>query len=140
MSRHHRHRSGGHRVRRKTPARTAVATMASWFHGTKPPLWFRLGEAGVLILLSVELIFKRGPVVGAIAVVVYGAMAVIFLLAWDQMVAWCRSHPHLRDLIFYPLAFLALAYFTDLDAYICLLIAVAAGLVLDGSAYLLRRS
>lgn len=131
MSRHHRSRSGSHRVRRSAPMRAALATVGSWLHGTQPPLWVRLGEAGVLILLSVDLAFKRGPVVGAMAAVVYGAMALSVIFAWDHMVAWPRRHPHLDNLLFFPLAFLALALITNLVAYLCALIALGLGLVLD---------
>lgn len=107
--------------------RASLDRVVSWLYGTKPPLWFRLFLVLTLGLMTAGLFSSRGVVVGVVAGVVFGAMALTALLAWDQMVEWSRKHPLLENLVFGPVMFLAIAKITHLALYICGLI--AAGVV-----------
>ncbi len=93
--------------------RASLDRVVSWLYGTKPPLWFRLFLVLTLGLMTAGLFSSRGVVVGAVmgvaAGVVFGAMALTALLAWDQWVAWSRKHQPLENLVSFPLMFLVIA-------------------------------
>ena len=83
---------------------------------------------------------KRGVVVGVVAAVVYGALTLSLLLAWERVAAWSKRHPLLDGLIIVPLLFLAVAYCTKLSIAICVVIALVGGLFLVPLTLLRRRA
>lgn len=82
------------------------------------------------VLLPLALWDKRGAVVGVVAFVVYGGVLLAAAFNHSRSREWSRRHVFLDALLLVPLGFLALAHLTDLALGVCLLIALAGGLVL----------
>jgi hypothetical protein len=105
----------------------------SWLTGrSKPPTWYRIFVFLLMLGLIIALFFKRGIVVGVVAAVVYGYLALVALLRWDWMTGWSKRHPTLDRLLFIPLLFLTVAYISKIPTLICVLIAVLGGLLMVG--------
>ncbi len=81
---------------------------------------------GMAIGLPMALAAKRGWLVGVVAAVVFGALAV-GAFRWDRLKSWSAEHPVLDSALFGPLLFLALAYITNLSTLGCVAIAAAGG-------------
>lgn len=60
--------------------------------------------------------------VGAVAAVVYGGIALPTAFDREGTVAWSRRHPLMDGAIFGPLVFLSLAYLTPWALWICLIV------------------
>lgn len=107
----------------------------------KPPRrWQQVLAVVLAILLPVALWDKRGAAVGIVALFVYGGVSLLAAFKHDDVLAWSRRHPALDSLMIVPLAFLALAYLTDLGLGLCAAISVAAGLMLVSVAGWRRRA
>lgn len=97
----------------------------------KPPgRWQQVLAVVLAILLPAALWDERGALVGIVAFLVYGGVFLVAAFKHDDLLAWSRRHPALDSLIIVPLAFLALAYLTDLGSGLCAAISAAAGLIL----------
>ncbi len=81
------------------------------------------------ILLPLALWDKRGIIVGVLAFIVYGGVFLVAAFDHRRTTAWSRRHFGLDSALIVPLAFLALAYLTDLALVVCLALAFAAGAV-----------
>jgi threonine/homoserine efflux transporter RhtA len=79
--------------------------------------------------LAAQLWPTRGPVIGVIAVVFYGALFAIALSKPKRLKAWSRRHPALDAAILAPVTFLALCLF-DIPLVLCAVIGATAGAVL----------
>lgn len=95
-----------------------------------PSPWRKLGAVLLWVVLPVALWDKRGPLVGLIAVAVYGAVFLLPAFRYRATDAWSRRHPALDASLVVPLLVLALAYVTELSIGACVLIGVAAGAVI----------
>ncbi len=113
----------------------------NWLTGrSKPPTWYRIFGFLVMLGIIAAYFFKRGIVVGVIAAVIYGYLALAALLRWDWMMGWSKRHPTLDRFLFIPLLFLVVAYISKLPTLICALIAVLGGLLVVGITSWVRRS
>lgn len=114
-------------------------TPIKWLTGRAvPPLWFRLIVAVGFFALAGAMWVKRGAVVGIIAVLAYGFIALYGLLGFPAT-AWSKRHPLLDNLLMVPLLFLAVAYLTNLSTGMCMLIAALASAPLIGLSAVRRR-
>lgn len=102
-----------------------------------PPMAMRV----VLVLLAASLVlavtFKRGWLIGVVALIVYGWIGLGMGIAPKTFIAWERRHPVLDGMILGPLVFLAAAYITSWSWWVCLLLGIAG--VLAGAAQGIRR-
>lgn len=73
---------------------------------------------------------RRGPVVGVVAVAVYGGLLGLGAFQHDRLRAWSRTHPRLDALLMIPISFLAVACLTAWSLPVCLGLAIAAWLLL----------
>ena len=92
-----------------------------WFEGmaANPPVWMRLLYVPAFCLVALFIGERRGWVVGGIAAVVYGGMALAGALAPRGLMRWSRAHPILDNAFLGPLVFLALAYLTPMSVWWC---------------------
>ncbi|GAB3074451.1 hypothetical protein GCM10027080_17560 [Pedococcus soli] len=105
-----------------------------------PPTWYRW--LGVLVGLApaVGIASKRGWAVGGLAAVLYGGLALLFALRPEGVRSWSRRHPTLDRAFLGPLVLFAVAYFTSLPLWLCVLIGVVgSGLGIALGGYLERR-
>jgi hypothetical protein len=103
----------------------------------QPPRSLRVLSALALLLAALGLAHRRGWVVGAVAVIVYGGLALAMGVAPRAVVAWSRRHPGIDGAFLGPLLFLGLAYLTPLDIWWCAGLAVCGSLA--GAALGMRR-
>jgi hypothetical protein len=90
----------------------------------------KLAAMVLAIAVSLGLWDKRGAVVGAVALLVYGGIVLTAMFNHSGTLAWSRRHVALDASFVVPLTFLALAYLTALPLGVCVLIAAAMGAVL----------
>jgi hypothetical protein len=110
------------------PIRSALRRFDNY--AARPPsAWTKVIVLALAVLLPVALWEKRGAVVGVVAVV-FGAGLLVATFAHNATRAWSRRHVALDASIVVPLTFLALAYGTALALWLCLLIALVAGVAL----------
>lgn len=98
----------------------AVRKFDEW--AEHPPVWMRLVAVPLFALVALGLASRRGWVVGVIAGVVYGVIALCFAVVPDGTAAWSRRHPILDGAVLGPLVFLALAYIAPWPLWLCLAI------------------
>ena len=72
---------------------------------------------------------RRGAAVAIVAFVVYGLGSLATALNYANVRAWSQRHVALDSLVIVPYTFLAFALITRLSLLLCLVIAVAVGLV-----------
>ncbi|GAA3791402.1 hypothetical protein GCM10022226_07990 [Sphaerisporangium flaviroseum] len=108
------------------------------YNWRRPPTWVSLLLFPIAVLLAFAITEKRGIVLGVLAGVVYGSLAVAGL-ALDRVSAWSKAHPVLDSIIMPPLLFFALAYLTPLSLIICLAITAAAAVPWFVLSTLVRR-
>jgi hypothetical protein len=76
-------------------------------------------------LVALGLAGRRGWVVGVVAAILYGLIAVPPAISWTRSVAWSRRHPLTDGAALGPLAFLLLAYVTRWPLWVCVLLGLA---------------
>lgn len=106
--------------------------------GWVPPTWMRVVLVPLVASLMLAVTFKRGWLIGVVALIVYGGLGLGMAFAPKAVLAWERRHPVLDGMIFGPFVFLALAYITSWSLWVCLLLGVAG--VLLGAAQGIRRA
>lgn len=108
-----------------------VANLVSGFNrlAADPPRWVRLVAVPVFALLVLGLASKRGWLVGVIAAIVYGAIALPVAVTPGGLVAWSRRHPVVDGSMMGPLLFLALSYLTSWPIWTCLLVGLVGVLL-----------
>ncbi|GIH90732.1 hypothetical protein ACFFMN_26750 [Planobispora siamensis] len=104
----------------------------------KPPIWLRALGIPIALLATLQMSDERGPLMGVLAGVVYGSLA-IGLLAWDRFMVWGREHPLLDTLSFGPVMFLVLATLTPLSPMVCAAAAAGATVLFVVLKHLQRR-
>jgi len=108
-----------------------VASLVTLFNrlAADPPKWVRLLAVPAFALSALGLASKRGWLVGVIAAIVYGSIALPMAVAPGGLIAWSRRHPIVDGSIFGPLLFLALAYITSWPIWLCLLVGLVGVLL-----------
>lgn len=82
------------------------------------------------------MIERRGVAMGVLAALIFGALAVSSWLPTDVVIRWSARHPVLDRLLFAPILFCGLAFFTPLSLWVSLGIAALGTAVLFGVARL----
>lgn len=88
--------------------------------------WLRWWGTAVLVLLPIEMFTKRGVVVGVVAVVVYGGMALLSALAREDWREWVHRHPVWGRMLPGPVVFLTVAYVSTWPLWVCAIAGAAA--------------
>lgn len=95
----------------------------------QPPIWWRVASVVVLVPTVIGAASRRGPAIGIVAALVYGAIMLGTAFAPDRVSAWSRRHLVLDGSVLGPLAFLATAYFASWSLWVCLLVGLAGALI-----------
>ena len=99
----------------------------------RTPWWILLVSLYASLNIGSELARRRGAALGITVGTLIGSMAVLSVSPWWAPVAvWSGRHPGVKNLLWLPAVFVALADFTKLHLGICLLVTVAVGVVLAG--------
>jgi hypothetical protein len=91
------------------------------------------------IFLPATLWAHRGPVIGIVALVVYGPIMLMAAFRFDAMVPWSQDHPVLDTLAIAPIAFLGATLLPGLSLLLCAAIGVAAAALIAPLAARPRR-
>lgn len=82
---------------------------------------------------------KRGILIGILAGLTYGYVAIISWIPPARVVRWSQRHPVLDGLFFAPAMFMVLALLTSLSLMMCLGITVVSTVLLLGLMAWIRR-
>ncbi|MEU4231365.1 hypothetical protein AB0F17_44320 [Nonomuraea sp. NPDC026600] len=94
----------------------------------------------VAVVITLGMIEKRGVVIGIIAALTYGTLAIVGWIPPHRLMRWSRQHPVLDELFFAPLLFGGLAYLTPLSLVMCLVITAMGTALLLGLTGWIRRT
>lgn len=89
------------------------------------PWWMRCWVAAACVGMAVVGFVNRGPVVGAVGLVVFGGMALFTAFGRPDLRAWAQRHPVLDGMLLGPILFLAVAYLSSWPLWVCALFGVA---------------
>lgn len=101
-------------------------------------MWQKLVLVLMAVVVPLGLAARRGWYVGAVAAIVWGALAYMSIRHHSETLRWGRQHPFLDSLFIFPALFLALAYLSTWPMAVCILITVVTGGALVGLGGVLR--